>query len=308
MVMIVDAQIHIWTPDTPERPWPRHGDEGKTATPQMTEPMSPGDILASMDNAGVDRAILVPPSWEGDRNDVALAAAAASPERLAVMGRIRPDVTPAEIEKWRDQPAMLGIRIILSTKAPWVEFGADHWLWQVAADTRLPVMIAPAGNLGLLSAIARRFRDLPIIIDHMGARVHSQGVEAFRDIEAMLALAALDNVSVKATSLPSYSRLGHPWPDVTPFLRQIYGEFGASRLFWGSDLSRLPCKYETLVSYFRDEIPWLPKADRDLIMGRALLDWIGWPTFKSVLSGGNLDQDLALLSKNDSFKIPPQSG
>ncbi len=33
-----------------------------------------------MGKAGVDRAILVPPSWEGDRNDVALEAAQAHPD------------------------------------------------------------------------------------------------------------------------------------------------------------------------------------------------------------------------------------
>ena len=37
--------------------------------------------------AGVDRAVIVPPSWEGDRNDLALAAAQAHPDKFAVMGR-----------------------------------------------------------------------------------------------------------------------------------------------------------------------------------------------------------------------------
>ena len=44
-------------------------------------------LLAEMSKAGVDRIIIVPPSWEGDRNDLALAAAQAHPERFAVMGR-----------------------------------------------------------------------------------------------------------------------------------------------------------------------------------------------------------------------------
>jgi len=24
------------------------------------------------------------------------------------------------------------------------------------------------------------------------------------------------------------------------------------------------------------ELPWLPEADKELIMGRAICDWIGW--------------------------------
>ena len=40
-----------------------------------------------MDRAGVDCAVLVPPSIEGDRNDYALEAAQKYPGRFAVMGR-----------------------------------------------------------------------------------------------------------------------------------------------------------------------------------------------------------------------------
>jgi hypothetical protein len=28
---------------------------------------------------------------------------------------------------------------------------------------------------------------------------------------------------------------------------------------------------------FTEELPWLQGADRDLVMGRALCDWLGWP-------------------------------
>ena len=41
-----------------------------------------------MEGAEVHRAVIVPPSWEGDRNDLALEAARLHPDRFAVMGRI----------------------------------------------------------------------------------------------------------------------------------------------------------------------------------------------------------------------------
>ena len=43
--------------------------------------------LKEMDAAGVARVVIVPPSWEGDRNDLALEAARLHPDRFAVMGR-----------------------------------------------------------------------------------------------------------------------------------------------------------------------------------------------------------------------------
>jgi hypothetical protein len=36
----------------------------------------------------VSRIVLVPPSWEGDRNDLAVDAARSYPDRFAVMGRL----------------------------------------------------------------------------------------------------------------------------------------------------------------------------------------------------------------------------
>jgi predicted TIM-barrel fold metal-dependent hydrolase len=60
IMLIVDAQIHIWGADTPERPWPAYG-RGNAHRPI---PFSKDDALREMDAAGVDRAVIVPPSWE----------------------------------------------------------------------------------------------------------------------------------------------------------------------------------------------------------------------------------------------------
>ncbi|GIT39658.1 MAG: hypothetical protein Ct9H300mP8_08540 [Gammaproteobacteria bacterium] len=54
------------------------------------------EAITRMDEAGVDAAILVPPSWEGDRNDVCLDAALRFPDRFAVMGRFPSKRSPNE--------------------------------------------------------------------------------------------------------------------------------------------------------------------------------------------------------------------
>src|SRR5439155_1130095 len=80
----VDAQVHIWGADTRDRPWP----PGRAHQAQKPYPVTRDLVLAGMKEAGVDRAVLVPPSWEGDRNDLALEAARLYPDRFAVMGRL----------------------------------------------------------------------------------------------------------------------------------------------------------------------------------------------------------------------------
>ena len=110
----------------------------------------------------------------------------------------------------------------------------------------------------------------------MGARIHHYGAEAFRDIDAVLALAARPNVAVKGTALPCYSAGQRPWADVMPYWRRLFEAYGPQRLFWGSDLSRLPCPYGDLVATFRDDLDWLDGEARAEVMGRAVARWHGW--------------------------------
>jgi hypothetical protein len=101
-MLIVDSQVHIWGADTPDRPWP----PGGAQRAQKPYPVTKDMLLAEMDTAGVSRVVIVPPSWEGDRNDLGLAAARLHPKRFAVMGRLaieRPE-SRALVAHWKKQP------------------------------------------------------------------------------------------------------------------------------------------------------------------------------------------------------------
>ena len=79
---IVDAQVHIWAANTRQRPWPARGEPHRA-------PLGKDELLAEMDKAGVDGVVIVPPSWEGDRNDLAIEAAKAHPRPLLHHGPLR---------------------------------------------------------------------------------------------------------------------------------------------------------------------------------------------------------------------------
>ena len=81
--MIVDAQAHLWKAESPDWKWVP-GPQA-AACPSRSPSRS---SLPLMDEAGVDRVVIVPPSWPGDRNDYALEAAKRYPNRFAVMGRL----------------------------------------------------------------------------------------------------------------------------------------------------------------------------------------------------------------------------
>ena len=103
-MLIVDSQVHIWATDRPDRPWP----PGRAAQAQKPYPVTKEMVLTAMDEAGVDRAVLIPPSWEGDHNDLVLEAAQARPDRFAAMGRLAVEApeSRARVPGWKNQPGM----------------------------------------------------------------------------------------------------------------------------------------------------------------------------------------------------------
>jgi L-fuconolactonase len=241
------------------------------------------DLLKEMDVAGVDRAVLVPPGWEGSRNDLALAAARAHPDRFAVMGRIPHDrlsKSQGALAGWRKQPGMLGLRLAFNTPKAAAIFssGKLDGLWNDAEAEGVPLMILVwHADVHFVDAIAAKHPGLRIVMDHLALKSSQRDAEAFRDFDKLLAIAKRPNVAAKASALPSYTSDTYPFPSLHPYIRQAYDAFGPQRLFWGTDLSRSPIPYREQVTMFTEELPWLTTDDKEWIMGRGICEWLGWP-------------------------------
>ncbi|MCW2495290.1 amidohydrolase family protein [Jatrophihabitans sp.] len=271
---IVDAQVHVWAESTPQRPWPADAIE-----PQRALPLGPEELLGHMDRAGVDRAVLIPPTWEGSRNDLALAAAQARPHRFAVMGRLDWAVPEqvAQVATWRDTPGMLGIRMSLNRGdvAGRLRAGYDTGFFELAEAHGVPLTVYAPGRYALYERIATDFPQLRITVDHVAVESADRPLRAA--IAGLRTLAALPNVAVKASALPCFVTEAFPYPSISAAVGDLVGWFGPERVFFGSDLSRLPCSYEQLVEVFADRTPGLSTSERQLVLGDALIAWLGWP-------------------------------
>jgi predicted TIM-barrel fold metal-dependent hydrolase len=267
-MLIVDSQVHLWNAGTPN-PWHR-----------QISAYSKDELLSEMDEAGVDRAVIVPPMWMGDTNDLALEAAQAHPDRLAVLGRLALDdpTSRTVLDGWKNQPGMLGLRFTFSKpeEFEWLTNGSLEWLWAGAERAGLPVMVMISGYLPEVAKIAEAHPDLRLCVDHLGLVRGAIDAAAFADLPLLLSLAAFPNVVVKATSLACYSTEPYPYPNLHPYIRQVYDAFGPARMFWGSDVTRLTCTYRECVTLVTQELDWLSDADKTLIMGGAICDWLGW--------------------------------
>ena len=276
-MLICDAQVHLWGADSPARPWP----EGRAAEAQKPYPVTKDMLLFEMDLAKVDRIVLVPPSWEGDRNDLALEAAERHPERFAVMGRLdlADPSSRSRVRDWRSQRGMLGMRFTFHNRhnRHLLTDGSADWLWAAAEEAGVPLMVLLPGALDHLDRIAQRHPGLKLVIDHVGIDIRRKAPGVFDDLPAVCALAKHPNVAVKASGMPSLSALPYPFRDLHDAIERLVDAFGPRRTFWGTDLTRMPCSYRECIDLFTEELPWLRGDDLAWVMGRGVCEWLGWP-------------------------------
>jgi L-fuconolactonase len=238
-------------------------------------------LLFEMELAKVARIVLVPPSWEGDRNDLALAAARSHPDKFAVMGRLalHDPSSRALVAGWRKQPGMFGMRFTFHNEhnRHFLTDGSADWLWPAAEKAGVPLMVLVPGSLDALDRIAARHPGLKLVIDHVGLNIREKGPEVFKDLPAVCALARHANVAVKASGMPSLSKESYPFRDLHAPIRTLIDAFGPRRTFWGTDLTRMPCSYRECIDLFAKELPWLRGEDLEWVMGRGVCEWLGWP-------------------------------
>ena len=274
--LIVDAQVHMWLANTPDRPWT------PGAQAQLPEPMTIERLVPLMDAADVDRVLIVPPTLEGIRYDYGQEAARRYPGRFATMARVNLD-NPQEanrIGSLKQKPAVMGIRMYFQpAQAKWLLDGTADWFWPVAEKAGLPVMFLTIGQTPLFSSIAERHPGLKLIVDHMGLTdtvlKDNSTPERVREVAA---LSKFQNVSVKLSSSPLFSAESYPWRDMNDHIRMLFEAFGPNRCHWGTDLTNTFSKgpYRQRVTHFTEELTFLSEGDKDLIMGKSLMDVLGW--------------------------------
>jgi len=274
---ITDAQIHVWEADRPDRPWP----SPLRNEPQRENGFTAEEAIAEMDAAGVDRAVIVPPTWVGEGNETALEAAARYPDRFAVMGRFNSDAPDAEeqLATWLDQPGMLGIRLTFMAipRLEQLEDGSLDWFWAACERHQIPLMMLLQGRPEQAAPIAERHPDLTIVLDHMALNLRAEPGQTWESLDRLVDLARFPKVFVKVSSAPNFSAEPYPHRDIHGHLQRIIEAYGPQRSFWGSDVTRLVGSYAGCRRLFEEELDFLSPEDREWIMGKALAEALHWP-------------------------------
>ena len=270
-MQIVDAQIHTWGTGLPSNLSHR----------QVTH-FTPEEAIALMDEGGVDAAVIHPPGWDPNSTDMAFEAVRDYPGRFAIMGSVpldRPDFSRASRRGETNRVcSACAIRSCTIRRGNGCTMATFDWLWAEAEQAGVPIATLATDSLTDLGRIAERHPGLRLTIDHLGGR---GGLTTLKDAAAMthmpdlLALAKFPNVAVKATGAPGYSSEAYPFPTMHTYLRQIYDAFGPHRMFWGTDITKMPCSWHQCVTMFTEELPWLSDAGQAAHHGRCALRLVG---------------------------------
>ncbi|MEM9684650.1 MAG: amidohydrolase family protein [Pseudomonadota bacterium] len=275
-MLTIDAQVHVYERDHPERPWV----DVLAGPPEVTG----DDMVSAMDAVGVDAAIVVS-AWTMYRYDpsYAMSVRAAYPDRFALVKPIDPTDTRADetIADWAGTDGAVGVRIMLTQAGP--NDPDDPGINRILASAGrhgLPVNLSCRDRLPLVADLAARNEQTQLVVDHLGLfqpRVPPAPPEPFADLPSLLELAAFENVAVKVTGACTMSRAPYPYDDLWDPLRRVFDAFGMDRCMWGTDWTRAV----NVVSYKEGVEPFrvtdqLSDAERSVLMGgtlQRLYDW-----------------------------------
>jgi predicted TIM-barrel fold metal-dependent hydrolase len=268
----IDIHPHIIASDAKRYPLAPLG--GHQSDWSRTRPVSTEQMIAAMDEAGVDKSALVQASTcYGHDNSYVADAVAAHPDRFT--GVFSVDVlAPDAVEKmryWRDLN-LTGLRLFtigstMTTQADWIDDPKAYPAWGAAADLDLPIcmQMSPAA-LPQLVSMMKRFPSVKVILDHLARPVLADG-PPYAAAAPLFALAQYPTVYLKITPRTfAECRNGKATPE--SFFAKLAGEFGASRLAWGSNYPSSEGPLSALLAVARESVASLPQADRDWIFAK----------------------------------------
>jgi L-fuconolactonase len=185
------------------------------------------ELLALMDGAGVDRAILV---GLDERDEY---VASVLDHRFAAIA-----VGLHSLPERRERFAFDGVRTQRLDDM-------DALRWMAAEGLVLWSYLTP-DQLPALLELPRALPDLRIVLNHLGFFPHDMRIDAHRRpafddplpperVEAVLSLARFENVHVMLSGQYTLSALEPPYRDLDVLIRRLADAYGAERMLWASD-------------------------------------------------------------------------
>jgi predicted TIM-barrel fold metal-dependent hydrolase len=250
---------------------------GKRSDWSKERPTTVETLIESMDAAGVAKAAVVHSSTTyGFDNSYVVDGCAKYADRLVAVGSVdvlQPDA-PQRIREWVGQ-GLAGLRLFTggSTK----EFDPSELddprsfpAWELCGELGLPMCIQ-TGPIGLpqVTALAKRFPKVAIILDHLGRPEVADGAP-YAKAQSLFDLAPLENIYLKLTPR-IFGDVKKEKASAETFFPRVAEAFGAKRLAWGSNYPTSPGALSEILATAQAGLASLGDEDREWIFGKTAL-------------------------------------
>jgi predicted TIM-barrel fold metal-dependent hydrolase len=283
--MVFDSHTHAWGLPSEDHPWV-NGDIVELVDTFSTDAAYTADkLLADMDEAGVDEAVVVGyPIVEWTDNWYTVQAAAEY-DRLSGVVMVDPFAEGAadQLRELVSSDGVLGFRLgaICPYDRMWETFDPSvEWLrdaieetefWEAAREEDAAVQIlAHVDQLDQVLDVVEAYPELTYLLDHFS---HADPGEAPGEsaFAAYADLAEYDNVYAKVSEVQHRSEAAYPYEDMHDHVRWLLDEFGRNHVVWGADFPNVSdvATYEECVTWL-ERVNGLSTGDLNWLRGRAL--------------------------------------
>jgi len=269
--VIVDSHVHVISPD--EIRFPRAPVGGRHSDWSQKRPVTHDKLIAAMDEAGIDAAVVIQASTAyGHDSSYVVEAVRAHPDRFVgvfSVDALAPDAVE-QIKYWTDQ-GLAGLRLFttgttMPGQSSWLGDPSSYPAWDYAASHGISLCLQMTmAGLPVLRGLLERFPAAVVLLDHL-ARPDPSAGPPYTQVQPLFDMAAFPGVHLKLTNR-TLEAAAQGSADPISFVRAVLQAFGAERIAWGSNFPAAEGSLRDLLAEAQAALAPLPAAQQDLIFG-----------------------------------------
>lgn len=267
--MVIDSHVHVISPDS-ER-YPRAPVGGHQSDWSKKRPVTHDGLIRAMDEAGVDKAVVVQASTVyGHDSSYVVEALRAHPDRFADVFSIDALVSDAveQTKRWIGE-GLAGLRLFTTgTTMPgqqsWLGDPATYPAWAYAEEQGVSLCLQMTmEGLPVLRGLLERFPKAVVLLDHL-ARPDPSAGPPYTAVQPLFDMAAFPGVNLKLTNRTlAAAAQGQSTP--VGFVGAVVDAFGAERIAWGSNFPAAEGSLKDLLVEAQTALKPLPADQQALI-------------------------------------------
>jgi predicted TIM-barrel fold metal-dependent hydrolase len=264
----VDTHTHAISADLTTYPLHPVGDRQSTWSQQR--PVTIEQLLATMDAAGIDQAVLVHASTAyGYDNSYAADSLVGREDRFVGVCAVDffAETACKDLAYWIDQRHFSGVRLKSLAVAEQFQIFRDpraEPVWGEVQDRQIPVCVSlDSAGIEPIRDLLRRFPRLRILVDH-GGNPDIAGGPPYPRAAGLFGLREYEGVYMKLTSV-TFERVVAAGGDAHNVVRAMVDQFGSDRLMWGTNFPATAGSMPELLTRAQEAFADLSTVDQQAI-------------------------------------------